>query len=212
MSIKRMRRRLPGGGAAEQTSAAAESAGKDAEEIRRAAERDAERIRSETTASAERLLERINALEQPLVELVSSLRQESEGIRSATESASAPPASPDEVSVEPAPDTPDTPDTPEDPGPSPDQETAHSSNGETTAPEAAQSGGLFRRLRRRRGEFISEPGHCAVCNRTFSADSEESLQASGWRVSGDVGLCPPCQSEGWKLPEGARLPYRGASA
>jgi hypothetical protein len=76
-------------------------------------------------------------------------------------------------------------------------------------PESEQRG-LFERLRRgRRGKaFITEPGQCAVCQRTFLSGSEEELAASGWRVSGDVGLCPQCQSEGWQLPEGARLPFR----
>jgi len=69
--------------------------------------------------------------------------------------------------------------------------------------------GLFRRLRRSRGgSFISIQGYCAVCQRAFMAGSEENLELSGWRVTGDVGLCPECQSEGWQLPEGARLPFR----
>jgi outer membrane biosynthesis protein TonB len=70
--------------------------------------------------------------------------------------------------------------------------------------------GLLRRMVQPRASrlFVSEPGQCAVCNRTLMAGSEEALQSSGWRVSGDVGLCPQCQSEGWQLPEGARLPFR----
>jgi colicin import membrane protein len=69
--------------------------------------------------------------------------------------------------------------------------------------------GLFRRMRRGRGmPFISEPGECAVCQRTFQAGSEEELAASGWLVNDDVGVCPDCQREGWQLPEGARLPFR----
>jgi hypothetical protein len=72
-----------------------------------------------------------------------------------------------------------------------------------------ERGGLFRRMRRARKRlFITEPGQCAVCNRTYAAANEEELAASGWRVSDDIGLCPTCQSEGWQLPEGARLPYR----
>jgi hypothetical protein len=68
-------------------------------------------------------------------------------------------------------------------------------------------------LRRRRSHpFIGAPGECAVCQRSFQADSEEELAASGWRISDDVGLCPDCQADGWMLPEGARLPFRrGAS-
>ena len=56
--------------------------------------------------------------------------------------------------------------------------------------------------------FVSIQGYCAVCQRAFMAGSEENLEQSGWRVTGDVGLCPECQSEGWQLPEGARLPFR----
>ncbi len=56
--------------------------------------------------------------------------------------------------------------------------------------------------------FITTEGHCAVCQRTFKAGTEEALRLSDWRVNGDVGLCPECQSDGWQLPEGARLPFR----
>ena len=77
------------------------------------------------------------------------------------------------------------------------------------APEAAPRRGLLSRLRRSgSGVFISTEGHCAVCQRGFMAGSKENLRLSGWLVSGDVGLCPECQSEGWQLPEGARLPFR----
>jgi hypothetical protein len=69
--------------------------------------------------------------------------------------------------------------------------------------------GLFTRLRKSRGRpFITTEGHCAVCQRAFKAGSQENLDASGWLVSGDAGLCPNCQQDGWQLPEGARLPFR----
>ena len=82
--------------------------------------------------------------------------------------------------------------------------------------QPTDSSGKSRRSRRSRrgpkrdkkGVFISREGHCAVCQRTFMAGSTENLEASGWRVSGDVGLCPDCQGEGWQLPDGARLPFR----
>ena len=79
----------------------------------------------------------------------------------------------------------------------------------TATAEPGESRGLFARLRRSRSRaFISTQGYCAVCQRAFMAGSEENLGLSGWRVSGDVGLCPDCQSDGWQLPEGARLPFR----
>jgi hypothetical protein len=69
--------------------------------------------------------------------------------------------------------------------------------------------GLFGRLRRSGDRtFVSIQGYCAVCQRAFMAGSQENLELSGWLVSGDIGLCPECQSEGWQLPEGARLPFR----
>jgi hypothetical protein len=73
--------------------------------------------------------------------------------------------------------------------------------------------GAFGRLRGKgsRDLFITTPGNCAVCQRSFAAGSPEELETSGWLVSGDVGLCPECQSEGWQLPEGARLPFRRGS-
>lgn len=70
--------------------------------------------------------------------------------------------------------------------------------------------GLLSRLRggKQQSAFIGTPGHCAVCQKTFMAGSEENLRLSGWKVSGEVGLCPEDQRDGWQLPEGARLPFR----
>ena len=71
--------------------------------------------------------------------------------------------------------------------------------------------GFFARLRgggKKRSVFVTTPGHCAVCQKTFMAGSEENLRLSGWKVSDDVGLCPEDQADGWQLPEGARLPFR----
>ncbi|MBA3306202.1 MAG: hypothetical protein H0U25_09790 [Thermoleophilaceae bacterium] len=59
-----------------------------------------------------------------------------------------------------------------------------------------------------KGAFITTEGHCSVCQQTFMAGSEADLKQSGWKVNGDVGLCPQCQSDAWQLPEGARLPFR----
>ncbi len=63
-----------------------------------------------------------------------------------------------------------------------------------------------------KGVFITSQGHCSVCQRTFMAGTEENLRLSGWRVNGDVGLCPECQVGGWQLPDGARLPFRRGGA
>lgn len=78
----------------------------------------------------------------------------------------------------------------------------------TPAPEEKR--GLLSRLRPGGSKrvFIDTPGHCAVCQKSFQADSEAELAASGWRVSGDIGLCPEDQADGWQLPEGAKLPFR----
>jgi hypothetical protein len=65
--------------------------------------------------------------------------------------------------------------------------------------------------RRKSALFISTPGPCAVCYRTYAAGGEEELADSGWKVSGELGLCPQCESDGWQLPEGARLPHRRAA-
>lgn len=59
-----------------------------------------------------------------------------------------------------------------------------------------------------KGAFITTEGHCSVCQKTFMAGSEDDLKQSGWKVHGDVGLCPQCQSDAWQLPEGARRPFR----
>ena len=87
------------------------------------------------------------------------------------------------------------------------------SNGASAPPEASdKKRGLLGRLKRRKSAlFITTPGQCAVCYRSFAAGSEEALEASGWKISGELGLCPQCQEDGWQLPEGARLPYRRAA-
>jgi hypothetical protein len=87
------------------------------------------------------------------------------------------------------------------------------------ADQPVPEGPPFGRKRKRRGWlkrrksalFITTSGQCAVCYRGFAAGSEEALAESGWKISGELGLCPQCQSEGWQLPEGARLPYRRAA-
>jgi hypothetical protein len=81
------------------------------------------------------------------------------------------------------------------------------------AVEPAQEKKPRRRLFRRKGStskgvFITSEGHCAVCQKTFMAGSQEAFDQSGWLANGDVGLCPDCQADGWQLPEGARLPFR----
>ncbi len=88
--------------------------------------------------------------------------------------------------------------------------------GEATEPEAreevsAPRRGVWARLRGGKGVFISEEGRCAVCDRGFMAGSRDELAASGWRVIGDTGLCPSCQGDGWQLPEGGGLPFRGGT-
>lgn len=71
---------------------------------------------------------------------------------------------------------------------------------------------FWSRLKGGRGKipFVASQGHCAVCQKPFMAGTEENLRLSGWKVSGDVGACPECQADGWKLPVGARLPFRSS--
>ena len=91
--------------------------------------------------------------------------------------------------------------------------------GARIAPADEQTG-ISHRLRRLRsklsqtsqtspGAFIDTEGRCAVCDRSFVAGSADSLALSLWKVNGDVGLCPDCQGEGWQLPRGASVPFRG---
>ena len=68
----------------------------------------------------------------------------------------------------------------------------------------------MRGLLRRKRPFVTTPGNCAVCHRSIAAGSQQALEASGWVVRGDLGICPQCRSDGWQLPEGARLPHRRA--
>jgi len=85
-----------------------------------------------------------------------------------------------------------------------------------SAGASAWKGALTSKRSRLRGRFggsretpfITTEGECAACRRTLQVESEEALAESDWLVNGDVGLCPDCQSQGWQLPEGARLPFR----
>lgn len=92
---------------------------------------------------------------------------------------------------------------------------------EPTEPDAPAENASARKPRRNRGRdrrrqkakqakghFITSEGSCAVCDRTFQAADERELEQSGWRVTGDVGLCPECQADDWQLADGARLPVR----
>lgn len=110
---------------------------------------------------------------------------------------------PDTTAVHETPDAPQADEAPLTPPPAPPQEQTFTQ----TSPPPKPRRGLFGR-RSRKQPFLGVPGECAVCQRSYQADSEEELAASGWSISGDVGLCPDCQSDGWQLPEGAQLPFR----
>jgi hypothetical protein len=78
-------------------------------------------------------------------------------------------------------------------------------------PKSGQrTGGLRARLQvgTKKTIFITTEGHCAVCRKTFAAGTEDALQQSGWKINGEVGLCPGCQAEAWQLPDGASRPFR----
>lgn len=79
---------------------------------------------------------------------------------------------------------------------------------EDPAAGGARRGFLSKATRRRSRTFMDVPGRCAVCGKTFQADSEEELVESGWLVNDQVGLCPEDQKLGWELPPGRPVPYR----
>jgi hypothetical protein len=60
---------------------------------------------------------------------------------------------------------------------------------------------------RRGGRFWRRraPQQCDVCGRAARPD-EQSLEL--WRHEGRMGLCPECQTDGWRLPAGGAVPYR----
>ena len=218
----------------EQINSIVEGAEAHAERILADAHSDAERTRRDALDSAQRLLEHLHALERPLGRLVANLQEEVDRVSGELESGGyvdahataigGPPPSMPEVSTEPADPVaaeepvetqpPEQPVEAEEPTETQPPEPPPAAGVPTAEPTPAPAApkrrpGLFRRLRRsRKGSFISIQGYCAVCQRAFMAGSEENLELSGWRVTGDVGLCPECQSEGWQLPEGARLPFR----
>lgn len=211
---------------------------REAEEIRREAKRDADQQRRNATAAARRLVERLHALEWPLGELVADIRSElervegelenggavdshataipaaSESRRSVTADKQVPSvAEPARESATPGPTT-ESPVRKPAPPPSPKRAPAGTPPWFSPAaePEEKKWGSMLQRLKAWRGAprdtFITSPGHCAVCQRSFIAGSVEDLKASGWQTTDDVGLCPDCQQDDWQLPEGARLPFR----
>ena len=83
----------------------------------------------------------------------------------------------------------------------------------TNGAEHAARPSVFKRfgIGKRRKPFLEEPGRCAICGNSLKVDSDDELDASGWQVSDDVGICPDCQTDGWNLPEGSPLPVRQRS-
>jgi hypothetical protein len=69
----------------------------------------------------------------------------------------------------------------------------------------------FGRRRKAGRAFIDRPGKCLTCSTEYEAENEKELAASGWIVQNDDGVCPDCQSNGWRFPEGATLPYRSGN-
>lgn len=122
------------------------------------------------------------------------------------------PAPPDASEPEPVLDEPEP--VMDEPEPVMDEPEPVMAAGHDRPPRGEGWGKVGRRGRRRertkqpKGPFITSEGHCAVCHRAFRAGSEDALKVSGWRVNGDVGLCPDCQADAWQLPDGARLPAR----
>jgi hypothetical protein len=79
-------------------------------------------------------------------------------------------------------------------------------------PVAEPSNGTTRRRRglRRRGRSGGSAARCAVCSAEGTAGSEQGLRDDGWILHDGGSVCPQCQSEGWKFPEGSALPFRSA--
>ena len=67
-----------------------------------------------------------------------------------------------------------------------------------------------RRLaRRRRG--VSDSLSCAVCGTEAATSSEWELRRADWIATGDNGVCPDCQADGWLFPAEAAIPFRRLS-
>ena len=225
----------------EEAEAHVQRAERQAEEIRRDAEREAQTTRRDAVESARPVLERIDALERPLAELVMTLREEVDGVLGEieapvdVESVALPSANdhghaevPADPPTAPAVPSADGPTKPQGARPEPRSESVpedlpHTGQGSPGAPLAepaakpwSERWGVLSRLRPRSGDgrevFVTTEGNCAVCQTAFMAGDEETLRTSGWRVSGEVGLCHTCQNDGWQLPEGARLPFRPAGS
>jgi len=180
-----------------------ERAERDAARIRREAERDAEDIRRNAIAAADRLLGRIQALEFPLGQLVVSLRDEVKQV--ARELYREIPADIDNPELPPdtqreAPEPPPSGIKEAEPPPDDLQDDTEPASPPVDSPsheaETKRSGRLvWQRSKQPDDIFIAVEGSCAICHRSFKAGSEKALASSGWKVSGDVGLCPDCQTD-----------------
>lgn len=203
---------------------------------KQAGERDAERVRREAFDSASRVFDRIQALERPLGELVHTLRvemdrvgheleggayEEKPAISAEANSGSLPVEEPAVEEVEEVHDAEEVHDVEEvheaeeveeaeaPAEPAQPKMVIPGPPGEPQQKEKKPKRRMFRRKgSTAKGAFITTQGHCAVCQRTFMAGSEEAFKLSGWLANGEVGLCPDCQAESWQLPDGARLPFR----
>ena len=214
----------------EQIESIIEGAERDAEAIRREAAREAEDVRREAVRGATRLLDRLHGLEFPLGELVVSLRDEVEDVSRQLErgehvDSHATPLSPTESPNAQTGEEVDASVPAEGPSAGPPEvepdvqavgepEKAVAGGRESSpvrgenGPKLGRGGRRRQRSKQAKGPFLTSAGHCGVCHRTLLAGSEDELEASGWRVSGNAGVCPDCQAEGWQLPEGARVPVR----
>jgi hypothetical protein len=181
---------------AEQVRRAIESAERSVEDLQRQARDRASADLEAVDRVAAVVLARIDAVEAKVGKLLQTLREEVS--RTAEQARRA------EVTneVQRAPDSAEQP-----PGELPAAEPAQSVEPAAPTPPRASQPAVAPARARRRGLFGRRrgPRGCAVCGRAPRA-SEDALE--GWRRTGKLGLCPDCQDDGWRLPAGARLPYR----
>jgi len=206
---------------ADQVRDALESAERAATEMRRRALDQASADREAVHGTAGLVSARIDLIEAEIGQLLQQLRDEVTRIVEEADRAAASPAVDPPATTSPSPAVESGPEVvgePEPTGPQAVEEPTDAGAGAPPADEAPpdpepaigavdDAPSWLAPPRRRRALFRHRRAapSCGVCGRTGQAD-DEVLER--WQRAAGTSLCPECQASGWRIPDGATVPYR----